>query len=198
MLGGLHHIWGTLFLHRTELLAHVVNRWAGLLAKKEQRLLSVWCWEGGGSLCFHQSWLTLRSCSTLEIVCKFLPHSHTNVKLKMACLIADSSMETQAKEKGVRAGPEAHRAVTYSTLGDTTKRAPFTRHGLLTSLGTVLLNLKFMRKSFLEGASLNFLQNTKIPIFLPASNSQARKFEFLSVQGKTFRKWGTKFNDCGH
>lgn len=39
----------------------------------------------------------------------------------MTYLITDSnsllqSMETQAK--GVRAGPEAHRAVTYSTLGD--------------------------------------------------------------------------------
>lgn len=97
-------------------------------------------------------------------------------------------METHAKEKGVCAGPEAHRAVTYSTLGDTTTRAPFTRHGLLISLGMVLLNFKFMRKFSLEGASLNFLQNTKIPIFLPVSNSQARKCEFLSVQGKTFRK----------
>lgn len=65
------------------------------------------------------------------------------------------SMETQEKEKGVRAGPEAHRAVTCSTPGDTIKRVPFTRHGLLISLGMVLLNLKFKRKSFLEGTSLD-------------------------------------------
>jgi hypothetical protein len=41
MLGGLRRISGTLSLHRTELLVHVVNRSEGLLAKEKKELPSV-------------------------------------------------------------------------------------------------------------------------------------------------------------